>query len=426
MNRNIVLSVVLGLIAGCAPSPSSEEAVFSPEQAERLGREVNVENWDDGGEISRFAFLSIPKIFPTAVIPRGGGEVLALETALEEDIARHEVALADGGVMAFDDYVDSGALDGIVILRGGKVVYERYPRMRSTDRHILFSVSKVLVSTVVAILEDRGLVDVSKPVEVYLPALRETAWEGIPVLDVLDMASGIDALEGIEDSYTNPERTHYQYEASLGWLPKVEGLPSSVMEEDTLGFIASLEKRSEPGKMWEYVSVNTMVLAWLAEEVTGKKFHEVLSERIWARMGAEADAQVSVNSRGHGAVHGGIVATLRDVARFGLLFTRGRGRGVVSASYLTKILEGGRPELLEAAGRASADVRHATYQWDRVYEDGSFFKGGFGGQGLYVSPEKDVVLAYFGTHGYDAPAPSVLDACRRVFEEVFRGDSPKT
>jgi CubicO group peptidase (beta-lactamase class C family) len=419
MSRSLVFSSTLLLMGGCAPSPKPEEAGFSPEEVERLGRDVNLENWDDGGELSRFAFLSIPKIFPTAVIRRGDGEVLALETAIEKNIARYQVALADGGVMAFDEYVASGALDGIVIVRGGKVVYESYPRMRSNDQHILFSISKVLVSTVVAILEDRGLVDVSKPVDVYVPALRATAWEAIPVLDVLDMASGIDALEAIEDSYTNPERKHYQYEASLGWLPKVEGLPSSVVGEDTFGFIASLEKRSGPGMVWEYVSVNTMVLAWLAEEVMGKKFPEVVSETIWSRMGAEADALLSVNSRGHGAVHGGIVATLRDVARFGLLFTEGRGRGVVSERYLEKILEGGRPELLEAAGRAAADVRHATYQWDRVYKDGSFFKGGFGGQGLYVSPEKDVVLAYFGTHGYDAPTPPVLDVCRRMFADLF-------
>jgi CubicO group peptidase (beta-lactamase class C family) len=118
-------------------------------------------------------------------------------------------------------------------------------------------------------------------------------------------------------------------------------------------------------------------------------------------------------------VHGGVVARLRDVARFGLLFTEGRGRGVVSEGYLEKILEGGRPELLEAAGRSAAGVRHATYQWDRVYDDGSFFKGGFGGQGLYVSPEKDIVLAYFGTHGYDAPAPPVLDVCKRMFADLY-------
>jgi CubicO group peptidase (beta-lactamase class C family) len=403
-------------LAACAPSSAPEKPAFSPEESERLAREVNLDNWDDGGEISRYAFLSMPKIFKSAVISRGGGEVLPLETALDPAIPRYTVTLEGRGAMALDDYVSSGALDGMVIVRGGKIVYERYPRMGREDQHVLFSVSKVMVSTLVAMLEDRGLVDVSKPVETYIAVLRGTAWEGVSVLDVLDMASGIDALEEIEDSYTNPERKHYQYEASLGWLPKSEGLPASVLEEDTYGFLATLSKKSGPGEVWEYASVNTMVLAWLIEEVTGKKFPEALSETIWSKMGAGADASVSVNRRGTAVVHGGIVATLRDVARFGLLFTPDRDRGIVSGSYLKKILEGGRPELLEAAGRAD-DVRHATYQWDRVYRDGSFFKGGFGGQGLLVSPEKDVVIAYFGTHGYDAPSPGVLAVCRSLIQE---------
>jgi CubicO group peptidase (beta-lactamase class C family) len=406
-------------LAGCVANPEGEAPAFSPEEAERLARTVNLENWDDGGQISRYAFLSMPKIFATAVIPRGEREVSPLEVAGDDRISQYRVTLETDAVVSFDDYVSSGSLDGIVILHGGKIVYESYPRMRRQDQHVLFSVSKVLVSTAVAILEDRGQVEVSKPVETYLPALRDTAWAGIPVIDILDMASGIDALEGIEDSYTNPERKHYQYEASLGWLPKVDALPESVLEEDTYAFIASLDKKSGPGEVWEYVSVNTMVLAWLTEEVTGKKFPELLSETIWSRMGAEADALLSVNARGMGAVHGGVIATLRDVARFGLLFTKGRGRGIVSEDYLRKILEGGRPKLLEAAGRASDDVRHATYQWDRVYRDGSFFKGGFGGQGLFVSPEKEVVIAYFGTHGYRAPRPDVLDVCRRMVAERF-------
>jgi CubicO group peptidase (beta-lactamase class C family) len=412
-------TAALLILAGCAgPESDSPKPTPSGEDKERLAREVNLENWDDGGELSHFAFLSIPEIFKTAVISKGGEEALPLDTALEEEIPRSKVTLEGGEVVSFEDYVSSGALDGIVMLRGGKIVYESYPRMERDSRHILFSVSKVLVSTAVAILEDRGLVDVAKPIEVYVPALQGTAWAGIPVIDILDMASGIDALEGIEDSYTNPERKHYQYEASLGWLPKNESLPASVLEEDTYAFLRTLEKKSGPGEIWEYVSVNTMMLAWMIEEVTGRKFPDALSELVWSKMGAESDALVTVNAHGQGAVHGGIVATLRDVARFGLLFTPGRGRDVVSESYLHKILDGGRSALLEAAGRSSPDVRHATYQWDQVYRDGSFFKGGFGGQGLYVAPEKDLVIAYFGTHGYDAPGPPVLEVLRRLDREA--------
>ena len=41
--------------------------------------------------------------------------------------------------------------------------------------------------------------------------------------------------------------------------------------------------------------------------------------------------------------------------------------------------------------------RHNSYQWDIVTTDGHFFKSGFGGQGLYIAPEQDLVIAWFGT-----------------------------
>jgi CubicO group peptidase (beta-lactamase class C family) len=42
-------------------------------------------------------------------------------------------------------------------------------------------------------------------------------------------------------------------------------------------------------------------------------------------------------------------------------------------------------------------ARHNSYQWDFVMDDGDFFKGGYGGQGLYISPSRDLVVAFFGT-----------------------------
>jgi len=188
MERNAGLFLSLALVSGCVePQRKLEDAAsFSDEEIQQLGQEVNLENWDDGGELSRFAFLSVPQIFETAVIARGG-EVAALDFELEDAIPSYQVALEEGGQSTFDDYVDAGALDGIVIVHEGKIVYERYPRMRREDQHILFSVSKVMVSTLIAILEDRGLVDVTEPVETYLPSLESTAWKGITVLDVLDM-----------------------------------------------------------------------------------------------------------------------------------------------------------------------------------------------------------------------------------------------
>ena len=40
-------------------------------------------------------------------------------------------------------------------------------------------------------------------------------------------------------------------------------------------------------------------------------------------------------------------------------------------------------------------------QWDFVTDEGDLFKGGFGGQGLYVSPGRDLVVAFAGTPAED-------------------------
>lgn len=395
---------------------------YSADEVTALRQETNLVNWDDGGEVSRFAFLHTSSLFPTAVLHRRGA-VADLATASSAAIEGYSVTLADGRKLAFDDYVDEASLDGLIILHKGKIVYEKYPRMRSHDQHILWSVSKVYVSTLVALLEDRGQLDVEAPIERYLPELVESGWQGVKVIDILDMASGIDAPENVEGAYTDPSVKHYQYEASLGLLPKTPSLSQPVQNESTYEFLATLQRAHAPGERREYASVNTMVLAWLVERLTGRSFADVLSDEIWGRIGAEADGMVVVNTRGIAAVHGGILANLRDVARFGLLFTPSfrvvSAVPVVSDRYLKKIREEGRPELLSEKERADPNLRHATYQWDRVWKDGSFFKGGFGGQGLYVFPDKDLVLAFFGTHGYEPVAPSPLEVCREMLSQLY-------
>mmetsp|Transcript_3853 Transcript_3853/g.12477 ORF Transcript_3853/g.12477 Transcript_3853/m.12477 type:complete len:168 (-) Transcript_3853:34-537(-) len=167
-----------------------------------------------------------------------------------------------------------------------------------------------------------------------------------------------------------------------------------------------------------------MVLAWLVERVTGRSFADVLSEEIWGEMGAEADGLVTVNSRGIAAVHGGIISTLRDLARFGLLFTPSSGavcpRAVVSPACLRKIRECGRPELMDEDEEREPGLRHSTYQWDQVWEDGCFFKSGFGNQGLLVHPDADACVAFFGTHGYGEEAlPPPEDVCRGLLHALF-------
>ena len=146
------------------------------------------------------------------------------------------------------------------------------------------------------------------------------------------------------------------------------------------------------GEAYEYTTVNTFVLTWMIERITGKPFAEAVSEMIWRKIGAESDAVLMVSKAGASST---INSTLRDLARFGLLFTpswqKVSKERLVSEAYLKRIQKGGRPEIFAKATAGStwnamlADdpPTHNTYQWDFVMPDGDFFKSGHCGQGLH-------------------------------------------
>jgi CubicO group peptidase (beta-lactamase class C family) len=291
--------------------------------------------------------------------------------------------------------------------------------MRPDDKHLLMSVTKALVGTAVAILEDRGEIRLDRPIGEGITELKGTAWERIPIRDVLEMASGIEGAEDGPDAYSDVRHKHYQLEASLGWLPKGPAMPDAVQREDTHAYLATLARLREPGVRWEYASVNTAVLGWLLERVAGKPLADVLADEIWSRMGAEADALMVVNRNGVAVAHGGLAATLRDVARFGLLFAQRaeRGPSVVPGRVLHRITTGGRPQILESSSHRPGS-HHVAYQWDGVTAEGDFFKGGFGNQLLYVAPRKNVVIAHFGTNERLDSEPHILPL-RRMVEDLF-------
>ena len=408
-------------LASKAQVRSQTTRLYTPTESERLRRAVNVQNWDDGGELTHFAYLNVSQIFLTEDIHRKG-PVSVLEEAPDPKVGAYLVETKDGRKVTLAEYIsgDNG-IDGFIVLHHGRVVYEAYPRMRSEDKHLLMSVTKAFVGTAVGILEDRGKIDIRRPINDYIQALKGTAWEGIAVRDILEMASG---MEGANESYTDPTNKHYQYEASLGWQATTPEMPETVRESETYRYLASLKRLRNPGETWAYTSINTAILGWLLEQVTGQSVAQVLTDEIWAPMGAEADAQMAVNCKGVAVSHGGMAARLRDVARFGLLFTPSSNKTahtqIISERFLRRILTNGRTDLVTTwvFGPRPDWLDHVAYQWDAVTKSGMLFKGGFGGQILYVAPQKDVVIAHFGTNKTVDDAGPIL-RLGSMIEELF-------
>ena len=152
-----------------------------------------------------------------------------------------------------------------------------------------------------------------------------------------------------------------------------------------------MKRDTVAGVQAAYSNINTFVLGWLAEKVTGKKYSELVTEKIWQPMGASSDAYVCLSDNGIPWTHGGISATMRDLARFGMLFTKieikAKNESLISFAQLKEIFDA--PSI-----KSSFAPFKWAYQWD-LASDGLMMKSGFGGQFLYIEPEKEIVIACF-------------------------------
>ncbi|MFK8050838.1 MAG: serine hydrolase domain-containing protein [Halioglobus sp.] len=409
-------AVLLSWIFAYSGIAISEDASYSIEEVTSFRNEWTLENWDSGGPLSRYIFLNMPEFWNHSIISRSG-PMNELSSNLRVDVTEF-ITTTDAGNIPLGDYVASSTVNGAIVLHHGKIVFEAYPQMRSEDSHVYMSVSKVFASTLIAILEDRGLIDVSKGVGNYLPSLKGTAWSSVAIRDVLDMASGINCLEQTDGAYSNPEHCFYQHDAAMGFR-EVTGK----MIDNPFEHIATLRSHRPAGEAFEYTSVNTFLLGWLAETISGRPYADLISTEIWKIIGAESDGIIAAPRKGVPIASAGISSTLRDMARFGLLFTpsgRKSSKPLISDAYLAKIQQGGRPEIFNVVGVTSKRLvdgempRHNSYQWDFVMNDGDFFKGGFAGQGLYISPSRDLVIAFFGMFDEDQVSHQMQRIARQL------------
>ena len=182
--------------------------------------------------------------------------------------------------------------------------------MRPETRHLLQSVSKSIAGSLAGVLVGEGSLDPADLVTDHVPELAGGAFEGATVRHVLDMRTGTVYSEDYED----PESDVRITEELGGWRPARPGRPFASLHEQ----IAGLANAREHGGPFEYRSILTDLLAWVMERATGSPYPELLGTRLWAPMGAEHSADITVRD-GIVLADGGVCATLRDLARFGLL-----------------------------------------------------------------------------------------------------------
>jgi CubicO group peptidase (beta-lactamase class C family) len=388
-------------VAEIASSPSvpgqegDGQALMSgapPFPAESL---VTLANWQEP-PFNRWSFQHVRELIPTARIARGSGPVWDLPRA-ERDVLGVRFRSGDRELTVADMLAETFT-DGFLVLHQGQIVAEHYFNGMAPDvPHLLMSVSKSVTSAVAGVLAGRGELDVSAAVEQVIPELRGTSFQGASVQDLLDMRAGT----RFDENYENVKAEVRSCEKVYLWRPD-DGEPRA---EDALAYFATLENDGPHGGPFRYRSILTDVLAWVLERAAGARFHELVARDLWGPMGAEFDAEVTVDGHGNPMADGGICATLRDVARFGQLYLqRGQadGRRVIPGEWIDDTIRGAAdgPEAFLAGEGAEGYPPGAHYRnfwWVRQPAVPFYQASGINGQNIFVHVPSQTVVAKLST-----------------------------
>jgi CubicO group peptidase (beta-lactamase class C family) len=316
--------------------------------------------------------------FPARTVPAG-------ETASELPRGRMSEDLR----LAVDDLLHATGTRAFLVVHKDELVVEKYlDGATADDRQTSFSMAKSILSTLVGIAVEDGLIDLDEPVPTYLPELaeRDSRFSAITVRDLLTMSSGIRYREhGMP--WSDDALTYYGTDLRELALdrPRIEGAP---------------------GERWHYNNFHPLLLGLVLERVTGTTVSDFMATRLWQPLGAEADATWSLDSEASGfeKLESGVNARPRDFARFGLMMLhegRWNGRRILSEEWVREAT---------AASTATDPAAFYQYLWWVGPEDpdgrASYFARGKYGQTIGVFPDEDVVVVRLGTidAGVDWPA----------------------
>ena len=347
---------------------------------------------------NRWAFQHVREMVPTVEVWRGEGPVRALPRA-ETDLDHLAVTDSEGRATTLSSLLDETYTDGFLVLKDGKIAYERYFNgMTPRTPHLSQSVAKSVTGSVFGILAGRGIVDPSKLVTDYLPELAATGWNGATVQHVLDMTTGV----RFSEAYTDPYSDIGQVDVACGWKPVPEQTdPGFQWPKHVFELIQRLTGTTRAhGAAFEYRSIETDVLAFIMERATGKRLAQLVSEELWQKIGAEESAYFTVDSAGYALADGGFNATLRDFARFALLLLNGgkaHGRQIVPKEWIESFNKADHDVFGDERQGALPNGAYHNQFWIEAPDSPVFMCFGIFGQYLYMDPKAEFAMIKLST-----------------------------
>ncbi len=386
------MRTIIGLALAAALAGSAAHAQVSVDPAKHTGI-ADILAWKD--EAQAKGYRDIEHIYKTNVIPRG-------KTVHPLPFAAKQIDPTftyDGKTWTVDAYIKAHRLSGVLVLKDGKIILEKYGLGRKpTDRWISFSVAKSVTSTLVgAAIADGSIKSINDPVTQYIPELKGSAYEGVTVRQMLMMSSGVTWNEDYLDPHSDVAKAG-QSVTEPGVNPMVS-------------YLRKLPRDKAPGTTWRYNTGETDLVGVLVAKATGKSLAQYASEKIWRAYGMERDAIWMTDPGGQERGGTGISMTLRDYGRVGQFILDGGKAGskqIVPPDYLAdatkKEIDNGTPAL----------GGYGYFWW--IMPSGDYQALGIFGQSV-TTFRKDRVIIVINA-AWPKPGGPELSAARTAFIEA--------
>lgn len=345
----------------------------------------------------RWTVCHIRELMPTTEVSRGIGAPSKLDYALDKNIDNLTFTpLGSKRPMTWKQSLDANYTDGIMVMHHGKVVYERQNGcLNELGKHAAMSMTKSLTGLLAEILVAEGKLDDNALVGAIIPELKNSGFGDATVRQVMDMTTALDYSE----DYADPDADIWQYSEAASPLPKPDDYtgPNGYFE-----YLQTVKKKGQHGAEFNYRTINSDALGWIISRTTGKAVDDLLSERIWQKIGAEQSAYMTVDAKGTPFAGGGISAGLHDMARIGsLMLNKGEinGQRLFPAAVVDSIEAGGDKKVFAKAGYEQ--LKNGSYKsmwWLFNNPTPIYAARGVHGQTIYVDPAADMVIVRFASH----------------------------
>ena len=292
----------------------------------------------------------------------------AWETKNHDEVGLDKLKIEELFELTFSDDATMSA----VLIKDGYIIKEQYAEGFNENSYgTSWSTAKSFYAALVGISLDKGEIDsLDDPVAKYVPQYNEGKKKDITIRQILNMTSGL-------------EFPSHEHEMMF-------------FEPDHLAYAYKVGVEDEPGKVFQYNNVNSMLMGEILKGATGKTAKQLIEERLFSKIGLK-NYTAWEDKAGNTLTYCCLDMSARDYSRFGILFSRDgnwNGEQVISKNYVDESLKlywGSTPSM----GWMHSDTRGYSLQWwISKYDDEAkiYNTSGKFGQFVFIDKERDVIF----------------------------------